>query len=345
MESVPSHNESQQMHVHLENSTSKPRPFWLTPELVDAARQNNPALEGAVRFTVNTDLEDINQKLSTATVLVTSSAVISDPRFPRQALADTAPSLKFIHLIDAGVEDVMPLDWLPPSVQLTNNSGVHADKATEFVTMALLALNSRLPEIVSNQRHARWEQIFTPLIRGKSLVVIGLGDLGRAAVVAGQALGLRILGVRRSGASVPGVEQVYPTTQLHDALKRADFIVIATPLTSETRNLIDRAALEAAKPGAGLINIGRAGVLDHDALVDLLGQGRLSNAILDVLPNEPLHSSSDLWAVPNLVIYPHVGADDPTRYMTDTMKLVFENLRRHLAGRPLENVVDPRKGY
>src|SRR6202035_5286426 len=144
------------------------------------------------------DLEAIDQRLSSATVLVTSSGVISDPHFPRQGLADAAPQLKFIHLIDAGVEDVMPLDWLPPNVQLTNNSGVHVDKAREFLIMALLALNARLPEIVWNQRHARWDQIFTPLIRGKSLAVIGLGDLGQAAVAAGQALGMRIFGVRRS---------------------------------------------------------------------------------------------------------------------------------------------------
>jgi phosphoglycerate dehydrogenase-like enzyme len=333
------------MHVHLENSTSKPRPFWLTPELIEAARLSNPELEGEVRFTVNNDLEEIDQRLSTATVLVTSSGVISHPRFPRRTLTDAAPRLKFIHLIDAGVEDVMPLDWLPPNVQLTNNSGVHVDKAREFLMMALLALNSRLPEIIWNQRHARWDQIFTPLIRGKSLVVIGLGDLGQAAVAAGQTLGLRIFGVRRSGKSVPGVEQVYLPSQLHDALERADFIVIATPLTPETRDLVDRAALEAAKPGAGLINVGRAGVLDHHALIELLKKGHLSNAILDVLPSEPLPPPSDLWSAPNLIINPHVGADDPTSYMTETMRLVFGNLHRHLAGRPLENLVDPGRGY
>ncbi|MDB5776006.1 MAG: Phosphoglycerate dehydrogenase [Herbaspirillum sp.] len=338
-------NGSHRIHVHLENSTSKPRPFWLTPELIEAAQLSNPGLEDDVRFTVNTDLEEIDLRLSTATVLVTSSGVIGDPRFPRRTLAEAAPRLKFIHLIDAGVEDVMPLDWLPPNVQLTNNSGVHVAKAREFLIMSLLALNARLPEIVWNQRQARWDQIFTPLIRGKSLLVIGLGDLGQAAVAAGQILGLRISGVRRSGKSVPGVEQVYPPSQLHDALRQADFIVIATPLTAETRNLVDRAALEAAKPGAGLINIGRAGVLDHEALVELLNRGHLNNAILDVLPGEPLPSSSALWSTPNLMINPHVGADDPTSYMTETMQLVFGNLRRHLAGLPLENLVDAGKGY
>jgi phosphoglycerate dehydrogenase-like enzyme len=333
------------MHVHLENWTSKPRPFWLTPELVESARLRHPELDGDVRFTVGNDLEEIDEWLSTTTVLVTSSGVIGHPRFPRRALAEACPELAFIHLIDAGVEDVMPLDWLPANVQLVNNSGVHADKAREFLMMALLALNARLPEIVWNQRHARWDQLFTPLIRGKSLLVIGLGDLGQAAVAAGCALGLTVSGVRRSGRSVPGVEQVYPPSRLHEALAGADFIVIATPLTTETRGLIDRAALEATKRGAGLINVGRAGVLDHQALVDLLASGHLRNAVLDVLPNEPLPSTSALWAAPNLIINPHVGADDVTGYMTQTMSLVFNNLHRCLAGQPLGNVVDARREY
>jgi phosphoglycerate dehydrogenase-like enzyme len=310
------------MHVHLENTTSKPRPFWLTPELVDAANSSNAALPGEVRFTVGSDLEDFADSFSTATVLVTSSGVICDPRFPRGDLAAAAPTLRFIHLIDAGVEDVMPLNWLPANVQLVNNSGVHVEKAREFTIMSLLALNARLPEIVWNQRLAQWEQVFTPLIRGKSLLVIG-----------------------RSSVRVAGVERVYLPDQLHEAVELADFIVIATPLTSGTRNLVSRSVLEAAKPSAALLNIGRADVLDHGALVDLLKTGQLSGAILDVLPQEPLPPSSELWSCPNLMINPHVGADDPTTYMTETMRLLFANLQQHLTGRPLQNVVDRMREY
>jgi phosphoglycerate dehydrogenase-like enzyme len=333
------------MHVHLENTTSKPRPFWLTPELIEAACSSNPELPGQVQFTVGSDLEDIARSLSTAAVLVTSSRVICDPRFPRHELAKVAPNLQLIHLIDAGVEDVMPLTWLPSNVQLINNSGVHVEKAREFAIMSLLALNSRLPEIMWNQRQANWDQVFTPLIRGQSLLVVGLGDMGQAAVAAGRALGMRIFGVRRSGMDVPGVERVYLPSQLHEAIKFADFIVIATPLTSDTRNLIDRSVLEAAKPRAGLLNIGRADVLDHDALVKLLKNGHLSGAILDVLPQEPLPSSSELWSCPNLIINPHVGADDPTTYMTETMRLLFANLQLQLTGRPLRNIVDRVNQY
>jgi phosphoglycerate dehydrogenase-like enzyme len=124
------------MHVHLENTTYKPRPFWLTPELVDAAHSSNAALPGEVWFTIGSDLQDFAGGLSTATALVTSAGVICDPRFPRRDLAAAAPNLRFIHLIDAGVEDVMPLNWVPSNVRLVNNSEVHVEKAREFTIMS-----------------------------------------------------------------------------------------------------------------------------------------------------------------------------------------------------------------
>lgn len=331
------------MHVHLENFTSKPRVFWLTPQLVRATRRSHPGI--GVRFTVGEDLRDFERRLASARVLVTSSDVIRDARFPRARLAQAAPHLELVHLIGAGVEGVLPLDWLPRGVRLTNNSGVHADKAREFLLMALLALNARLPAIVTNQRLARWEQIFTPRIRGKTLAVIGLGDMGRAAVRAGRQLGLRIVGVSRSGRRVAGVERVYRPTQLRVALKGADFLVIAAPLTAQTAKLVDGAALQSMNPGGGLVNIGRAGILDHEALVDLLAAGHLGGAILDVLPAEPLPASSSLWSAPNLIVHPHVSSDDADRYMLDTMNLVCRNIARLRARRPLENVVNPDHGY
>ena len=157
---------------------------------------------------------------------------------------------------------------------------------------------------------------------------VGAWRLG-AAVAAGRTLGMQVFGVRRSGMSVPGVERVYLPSQLHEAVELADFIVIATPLTSGTGNPVNRSVLEAARPAAALLNIGRADVLDHGALVDLLKNGRLSGAILDVQPQEPLPPSSELWACPNLMVIPHVGADDPTTYMTETMRLLFANLQQH----------------
>jgi len=222
---------------------------------------------------------------------------------------------------------------------------VHVAKTREFLLMSLLALNCRLPAIVSNQGKSRWEQIFTPLIAGKTLAVIGLGDMGRAAVSAGRQLGLKIVGVRASGKAVPGVSKVYKPAQIKTAVRGADFVVIATPLTPSTANLVNARVLAAMKRGGGLINIGRAGVLDSEALARLLRYGHLSGAILDVHKPEPLPASSPLWKTPNLVIVPHVSSDDLDNYMTQTMDFACRNLRRLLAGRPALNVIKPQTGY
>ena len=116
--------------------------------------------------------------LATATAFVSSNDVVTDPRFPLRDLASVAPHLKLIHITGAGVEPLLPLDWLPKGVALTNNSGVHVQKTAEFAAMALLMLNARMPQIVANQSKSRWAQIFTPSISGKTVVIIGLGDMG-----------------------------------------------------------------------------------------------------------------------------------------------------------------------
>ena len=333
------------LRVHLEHYSAKPHIFRLSPELIRATRRNNRDLGRSVRFSVGEDLADVDLRLQSADVLVTSSDVVRDARFPRARLAQAAPKLRMLHLIGAGVEGLLPLDWLPPSIKLTNNSGVHAGKAREFLRMALLALNARLPAMAWSQRHARWDPLFTPLIGGKTLAVVGLGNLGRTAVAAGRMLGLKIIGVRRTGTKVPGVDRVYPPTRIREALADADFIVVAAPLTAQTRNLLDRKVLASTKAGVGIINMGRAGVVDYTAMAALLTSGHVGGAILNVFSPEPLPPNSKLWSTPNLIVSPHVSSDDLDGYMTGTMNLVCRNLRRLMARRSHENVVNRHLEY
>lgn len=333
------------LHVHLENLSTKPRIFWLTPELLDRSLRGQEDLLGPCRFTVGTDFGNLETSLATATVLVTSVDVICDARFARDSLERRAPGLRHIHLIGAAVDRVLPLGWLPAGVELTNNSGVHVDKAREYLAMALLALNARLPQMGASQRKSLWNPVFTPLARGKTVLVVGLGDMGQAGVWAAHLLGMNVIGVSRSGMAVEGVNRVHPVEDLSSVIGEADFVVIATPLTPASRNLFGPELLARMKPGAGLVNVGRAGVMDHDSLLESLRAGRLSGAILDVLPEEPLPPSSALWNADNLMITPHVSADDLDGYMPATMQLVFRNLRRRLAGKPLVNVVDRDAGY
>jgi phosphoglycerate dehydrogenase-like enzyme len=154
-----------------------------------------------------------------------------------------------------------------------------------------------------------------------------------------------VLGVRRSGAPHPGIDRMVAIDAIDSVLPEADFVVLATPLTPETQNLLDRRRIGLMKPGAGLFNIGRAGSLDHDALVDALRSGMLSGAILDVHDPEPLPASSPLWQAENVVLTPHVTSDDLDGYLPKTFDLVFANAARLMHGEALINVVDPARGY
>jgi phosphoglycerate dehydrogenase-like enzyme len=152
-------------------------------------------------------------------------------------------------------------------------------------------------------------------------------------------LGLKVLGVRR------GVDWMVGPEMLHAVLAEADFVHVTLPLTPETTGLIDAAALDAMKPGAGLVNFGRGPVIDHEALTERLQSGHLSGAVLDVHDQEPLPETSPLWDVPNLIPTPHVSSDDDVSYIPLTLDLVFDNLARLRDGRPLRNRVRPRLGY
>jgi phosphoglycerate dehydrogenase-like enzyme len=330
------------LHLHFETRADKPQVFRFTAQLIAAARGRSGSEN--IRASLGEDLRDLDW-LRDADGLIASNDIVRDPRFPLGALERTAPHLRWIHIIGAGIEPLLPLDWLPPGLVLTNNSGVHVEKAREAAAMALLMLNARIPAIVTNQRKAHWDQIFTSGIAGKSVLIVGLGAMGAAVADAAKGLGLRVTGVRRGGAAHPAVERAVPITELDSVLPGADFVVLAAPLTPESRNLLDRRRIGLIKPGAGLFNIGRAGLIDHDALAEALRDGPLSGAILDVYDPEPLPESSALWHADNVILTPHVTSDDLDAYLPKTFDLVFANAARLRRGETLINVVDPARGY
>jgi phosphoglycerate dehydrogenase-like enzyme len=325
------------VRVHVDNCRKYDQVFWITPERYAKARARHPALARRVEVTIGWDLEGFDEALRTAEVVI-------GWEFSRESLARRAPRLRWIHLTGAGVEHVLPLTWLPPGVALTNNSGVHAPKAGEFAATAILMLNNRIPFHATNQRRARWEQAFNAPVTGKTLVIVGVGAMGGAAARRARELGLRVLGVRRSRRPHPSVDAMFGPEDLGRLLPRADFVLVTTPLTSETRGLLGRKELNLLKPEAGLINMGRAGVVDYAALAEKLAAGELAGAVLDVFDPEPLPPDSFLWSTPNLLMTPHVSSDAPN-YADRTLDLFFRSLRRYLAGRPPYNVVDRAREY
>jgi phosphoglycerate dehydrogenase-like enzyme len=326
------------MHLHIDSLRWKPPHMHLTPAVYEAAARRHPDLAAKLTVTFSWDSEDFEKHMRTANILFAQ-------RFPKERLAAAAPELKWLNVPSAGIEYLMPLGWLPENVVFTNNSGTHAPKAAESVTMAVLMLNARIPEVLANQRLAKWEQICTSVLADKTAALIGLGSLGRASARALRNFGLRIHGVRRNPAPDPDVDAIFGPDDLHKALKDADFLVVAAPLTAETRGMVGAAELDCLKPGAGVVNVGRGPIVDYDALRERLETGRIGGAFLDVFEHEPLPADSPLWTTRNLIVTPHNSSDDPAQYLQRALDIFFDNLRRMQNGEAMQNVIDRALGY
>lgn len=326
------------VHLHIENARSKASIFHITPQCWEAACGRHRALGRRLRVTFGWDGDTLDAALTTAEIL------IGVPQ-RRDNLTLRAPALRWLHATSAGVDGYLPLDWLPHGVTFTNNRGAHGVKAEQFMRMAFTMLHTRMPQIIANQHAHRWAQLFSPDLTGRTALIVGLGDLGEAAARAAKQLGLNVIGVRRTARKSRHADAVYPYAKLDRLLPKADFVVLAVPLTPETRDLLNRERLASMKPTAGVINISRAPVADYTALAEQLQRGALAGAVLDVVDPEPLPANSPLWDVPNLVITPHISCDDGERYADISLDLWFENLARFFQKKPLLRRVNPQYGY
>lgn len=302
-----------------------------------AARNAEAAADIAVSF--GEDWSGLEAALADAEVLLCQA------KPPAEAVRK-APRLKLIMVTMAGVEKLLPLDWLPDGVRLANNSGTHAPKTREFAGMALAMLHFRLPHLATAQRAHAWAPRFEGLIGGRSVVVVGFGTLGQATAEAARALGLEVRAVRRNPAPHPLADAMFPADRLVDACAGADFLVSTLPLTLATRGFVAGPAFDALNPDAGVINIGRGPVMDYAALAARLDSGRLSGAILDVFATEPLPADEPLWDQKNLIVMPHMSSDDPTSYIQRSLDIFVENVAALRAGAAkLPTEIDRATGY
>jgi phosphoglycerate dehydrogenase-like enzyme len=281
---------------------------------------------------------------------------------PRNIL-DLAPSLHWIQLHSAGAEHVMDGPVANSEVMITTNSGIHATPIAEYTLASMLAHRWRVAMWTHCQREGRWPQgrwnlYARPELRGATLGIVGYGSIGREVGRLAQAFGMRVLALRRAqGRPDPGYavsdtgdpegsipERFYPAHALHNMLSECDYVVVALPLTPATTHFISEAELRAMKPSTYLVNIARGAIVDEVALVRALREGWIAGAGLDVFEEEPLPPESPLWEMENVLISPHVAGFTP-RYDERAVALFADNLHRHLADRPLLNLVDRAKGY
>jgi phosphoglycerate dehydrogenase-like enzyme len=271
-------------------------------------------------------------------------ALVIATRAVRQVLPILAPKLELISVTSAGLDMLLPLDWLPIGVTLLNNSGAHAVKAGEYVIMALLMLANHMPRYFLAQHDRDWRPEPTTTLAGKRLTIVGLGAMGERAAVLANSLGLNVVGFRSQNGEHPACERVLAIDALDEVLPNTDYLVLALPGGETTRGLISRERLTYLPKHAGVINVGRGSVLDEAALCDLLDAGRLGGAVLDVFENEPLDVQNRIWSTRNLIATPHVSADDPITYHLTTLQILRENLLAYQLGTPMPNRINLATG-
>lgn len=291
-----------------------PKPRWASDHIGDSAFARTPEQEA--RFTE---------------LVASAEIVLGYPREdPAQIgwLVRTAPQLRWVQATFAGAgqqlaaarlarEDVERIMW-------TSSVGIHATPLGEWALFGILALTKGLPRIEADKRARQWAHYPVDEARGTTVLIAGLGEIGREVARLAEAFGMEVLSTRRNEGD------------LDELLPRADSVVITLPLTAETRGMFDRRRIGLMKPGAILVNIGRGPVVDEDALIDALRSGHLRGAALDVYATEPLPKESPLWELDNVILSPHTAAQS-VHENERIVELFVDNLRRYLAGDELRS--------
>lgn len=258
-------------------------------------------------------------------------------------------TLRWVHTMTAGVEHVVRAlsERLLPgeSIVITNAAGIFDVPIAEMVLAWILAIAKRLPDFIAQQRAHQWHLLRLREASDLTVGIVGLGSIGSEIARRCHAVGMRVLATRRHiDRGAPFVDQLFTLEDLSELLVASDFVVVAVPLTPETRGLIDAGALRQMRRDAWLINIARGAIVDQAALVDALGQGWIGGAALDVFEEEPLPATSPLWDLPNVLITPHNSWSTP-HFKRREAELFLDNLERFLHGEALRNVVDLSRGY
>lgn len=251
-----------------------------------------------------------------------------------------AGRVRWIHTASAGVDAVLFPESAASEVVITNSHGVFDEAIAEYVLGLILLFAKDLHTTLVLQQRRRWHHRESEMVAGARLLVVGAGSIGRTiARLAGRA-GMVVEGIARSErADDPDFDHVRPTGQLRERLAAADFVVIAAPLTNETRSMFGAEEFAAMRKGARLINVGRGAIVDDAALLEALGAGRLAGVALDVFDEEPLPSDHPFWRLPNVVVSPHMSGDFAGWQQT-LGALFVENFQRWQRGDELLNVVD-----
>jgi phosphoglycerate dehydrogenase-like enzyme len=260
-----------------------------------------------------------------------------------QSVFPFAKKVQWVHTLSAGVDKVLFPELIENPVPLTNGRGAFKDGLAEFAMAAMLFFAKDLRRLVRNQEAGCWEQFDVLFLRGQILGIVGYGEIGRESARLARAVGMHVVATSRRGAKTDDA-RIYPLEQLREMLSVCDHVLIATPLTPETKGMIGEAELSAMKSSAVIVNVGRGPVIVEEALIAALEQRRIRGAALDVFDKEPLPEGHPFYRLDNILLSPH-SADHTVGWEELAMQIFIANFERFRKGQPLSNVVDKKAGY
>jgi D-2-hydroxyacid dehydrogenase (NADP+) len=280
-------------------------------------------------------------------LLAEAEIIVGGLIFP-QKMYQRAPNLKWLHVTTVGMERYSSMDFMQSNIIITNSRGVISIPIAEQAIMFMLMLTKKAQRLVINKEKKLWDRYTTPELYGKTAGLIGAGSIGNEIAKRAKGLGMKVIATKRSvNQNEPvnaDIDKMYPPDQLKELLHNSDFVIVAAPLTAETKGMIGIEEFKAMKKTAHIINIARGPIINESAMIRALKEGWIAGAGLDVFEVEPLPPDNELWVMPNVIISPHssgVSEMQPYRLVA----LVCDNLRRYINHQPLLNLISHDKGY
>ena len=259
-----------------------------------------------------------------------------------------APRVRWVHTRAAGLDNLLFPELVASPAVLTNGSGVFSHSLGEFVLAAILYFAKDFRRMIRSQMEGRWDPFNVFEISGQTVGIVGYGDIGRAVATRVRHMGMRVFGMTRRGPLLynadPLVNQIFAPADRISMISQCDYLVVAAPLTADTRGLIGEAEFAAMKPNAVIINVGRGPVIDEAAMIRALSEKRIKGAALDVFDTEPLPEGHPFYQMENVLLSPHC-ADHTPDWLDDAMRFFLNNFERYRKREPLLNVVEKQLGY
>jgi phosphoglycerate dehydrogenase-like enzyme len=299
----------------------------LPAEIIDQYRARLRAKFPALAIDVADQHTDFKPLLAAADILLTFGQVMKNLR------ADFAPAanLKWVQALGTGVDGIVDQPTLKPHVIVTNVHGIHGEPVSEAVLAGMLALARDIPRAVRAQDRRVWLRWPAKLLSGKTVGILGVGAIAERLAPKCKALGMKVIGISSAVRAVPGFDRMYGREQLLQAVPELDFLVLLTPYSQATHQLIGASVFAAMKPTSYLVNLARGGVVDEAALVESLRARKIAGAALDVFQQEPLPADHPLWSFENVIITTHQGGFCDV-YVDLAMPTIEHNMRCFLAG-------------